>query len=143
MLASELRLHGVRVLVLEREAEPTRVVRALGLHARSIEVLDQRGLLDRFLPLGKQYPVVGFFVGINKPAPDRLDTAHPYVLGIPQPATERLLMEHATALGVEIRRRSDLVGVDRDDDGVTAVLADGTRLRSRWLVGCDGGRSTV
>jgi 2-polyprenyl-6-methoxyphenol hydroxylase-like FAD-dependent oxidoreductase len=143
MLASELRLHGVRVLVLEREAEPTRVVRALGLHARSIEVLDQRGLLDRFLPLGTQYPVGGFFAGINKPAPDRLDTAHPYVLGIPQPTTERLLIEHATELGVEIRRRCELVGLSQDDHGVTVDLADGTQLRSRYLVGCDGGRSTV
>ena len=60
MLASELRLHGVHVLVLEKDAEPTRVVRALGLHARSIEVMDQRGLLERFLALGQQYPVGGF-----------------------------------------------------------------------------------
>src|SRR5215218_10937527 len=143
MLAGELRLHGVHVLVLEREAEPTRVVRALGLHARSIEMLDQRGLLDRFLPLGTQYPIAGFFAGISKPTPDRLDTAHPYVLGIPQPTTERLLIEHATELGVEIRRGCELVGLRQDDHGVTVELADGTQLRSRYLVGCDGGRSTV
>ncbi|MEX5717348.1 rifampin monooxygenase [Geodermatophilus maliterrae] len=142
MLASELRLQGVRVLVLERDAEPTRAVRALGLHARSIEVLDQRGLLDRFLPFGTQYPVGGF-AGISKPAPDRLDTAHPYVLGIPQPTTERLLIEHATELGAQIRRGCALVGLSQDDHGVTVDLADGTRLRSRYLVGCDGGRSTV
>ncbi|MGH8836290.1 MAG: FAD-dependent monooxygenase, partial [Actinomycetes bacterium] len=61
MLASELRLHGVHALVLEKEPEPTRIVRALGLHARSIEVMDQRGLLERFLELGEQYPVGGFF----------------------------------------------------------------------------------
>ena len=143
MLASELRLHGVRALVLEKEAEPTRIVRALGLHARSIEVMDQRGLLDRFLALGKQYPLGGFFAGISKPAPDRLDTAHPYVLGIPQTTTERLLTEHATELGAEIRRSCELVGLSQDEQGVTAALADGTRLRSRYLIGCDGGRSTV
>ncbi|MGA8519154.1 MAG: rifampin monooxygenase, partial [Pseudonocardiaceae bacterium] len=130
-------------LVLEKDAEPTRIVRALGLHARSIEVMDQRGLLERFLPLGKQYPVGGFFAGISKPAPDRLDTAHPYVLGIPQTTTERLLTEHATELGVEIRRGCELVGLSQDDHGVTVELADGTQLRSRYLVGCDGGRSTV
>src|SRR3954465_11492825 len=124
MLASELRLHGVRVLVLEREAEPTRVVRALGLHARSIEVLDQRGLLDRFFPLGKQYPVGGFFAGISKPTPDRLDTAHRYVLGIPQPTTERLLTEHATELGVEIRRGCELVGLSQADHGGLVAPAD-------------------
>src|SRR5829696_37895 len=143
MLASEFRLHGVRALVLEKETDPTRIVRALGLHARSIEVMDQRGLLDRFLALGKQYPLGGFFAGISKPAPDRLDTAHPYVLGIPQTTTERLLTEHATELGAEIRRGCELVGLSQDEQGVTAALADGTRLRSRYLIGCDGGRSTV
>ena len=143
MLASELRLHGVHALVLEKETEPTRVVRALGLHARSVEVMDQRGLLERFLELGRQYPLGGFFAGIPQPAPEGLDTSHPYVLGIPQPITERLLSEHATELGVEIRRGRELVGLHQDDHGVTVELADGTQLRSRYLVGCDGGRSTV
>ncbi|MGH3710516.1 MAG: FAD-dependent monooxygenase, partial [Pseudonocardiaceae bacterium] len=143
MLAGELRLHGVRVLVLEKEAEPNKVVRALGLHVRSVEVMDQRGLLEQLLALGTQYPLGGFFAGIAKPAPDRLDTAHPYILGIPQPTVERLLAEHATALGAGIRRGCELAGLSQDDHGVTAELADGTRLRSRYLVGCDGGRSTV
>jgi rifampicin monooxygenase len=143
MLAAELRLHGVHVVVLDKEAEPTKVVRSLGLHARSIEVMDQRGLLERFLAVGQQYPMGGSFAGIIKPAPDRLDTAHPYVLGIPQTTTDRLLTEHATELGAEIRRGSELAGLSQDDDGVTVELADGTQLRSRYLVGCDGGRSTV
>ncbi|MGY1455939.1 rifampin monooxygenase [Streptomyces sp. SS8] len=143
MLACELRLHGVRVVVLEREAEPTGVVRALGLHVRSIEVMDQRGLLDRFLAHGRQYPAGGFFAGIPKPSPERLDTAHPYVLGIPQPVTDRLLAERAAELGAEIRRGREVTGLEQDEDGVTVELADGTRLRSRYAVGCDGGRSTV
>jgi rifampicin monooxygenase len=143
MLAGELRLHGVQTLVLEKEAEPARHVRALGLHVRSIEVMDQRGLLERFLALGQRFMVGGFFAGITKAWPDRLDTAHPYVLGIPQTVTERLLTEHATELGVEIRRGCELVGLSQDDHGVTAELAEGTQLRSRYLVGCDGGRSTV
>ncbi|MGH3905697.1 MAG: FAD-dependent monooxygenase, partial [Pseudonocardiaceae bacterium] len=143
MLAGELRLHGGHALVLEKAAEPTKEVRALGLHARSVEVMDQRGLLERFLAHGQQYPVGNHFAGIAKPQPVRLDTAHPYTLGIPQPTIERLLTEHATELGVEIRRGCELVGVSQDDDGVTAELADGTQLRSRYLVGCDGGRSTV
>ncbi len=143
MLAAELRLHGVRALVLDKDAEPTRIVRSLGLHARSIEVMDQRGLLERFLALGQKYPVGGFFAAISKPAPDRLDTAHPYVLGIPQTTTDRLLAERATELGAEIRRGCELAGLSQDDHGVTAGLADGTQLRSRYLVGCDGGRSTV
>jgi len=86
MLAGELRLHGVHVVVLDKETEPTRIVRSLGLHARSIEVMDQRGLLDRFLAHGQQYPIRGSFAGIYKPQPDRLDTAHPYLLGIPSPS---------------------------------------------------------
>jgi 2-polyprenyl-6-methoxyphenol hydroxylase-like FAD-dependent oxidoreductase len=143
MLATELRLHGVQVIVVEKEAEPTRQVRALGLHVRSIEVMDQRGLLERFLAHGKQYPLGGFFAGIDKPAPDRLDTAHPYVLGIPQTTSDRLLAERATELGADVRRGCELVGLFQDDRGVTAELADGSRLRARYLVGCDGGRSTV
>jgi 2-polyprenyl-6-methoxyphenol hydroxylase-like FAD-dependent oxidoreductase len=143
MLAAELRLHGVHVLVLEKDAEPARYVRALGLHIRSIEVLDQRGLLERFLALGTQHPIGGHFAGITKPPLDRLDTAHPYALGIPQTAIERLLTEHAVEVGTELRRDCELVGLSQDDDGVTAELADGRQLRARYLVGCDGGRSTV
>ncbi len=143
MLASELRLHGVHTLVLEKEAEPARYVRALGLHVRSVEVMGQRGLLERFLALGQRFAVGGFFAGITKPSPDRLDTAHPYTLGIPQTTTDRLLTERAIELGVEIRRGSELVGLRQDDHSVDVELADGAQLRARWLVGCDGGRSTV
>ncbi len=123
MLAAELRLHGVHVVVLEKDPEPTDVVRALGLHARSIEVMDQRGLLGRFLEHGKQYRVGGFFAGIEKPWPERLDTAHAYTLGIPQTTTDRLLAEHAAELGADIRRGHELVGLSQDEDGVTVDLA--------------------
>jgi 2-polyprenyl-6-methoxyphenol hydroxylase-like FAD-dependent oxidoreductase len=143
MLAGELRLHGAQVIVVEKEAEPSEHARALGLHVRSIEVMDQRGLLERFLAHGQKYPVGGSFAGIRKPAPDRLDTAHPYILGIPQNITERLLTEHAVEVGTEIRRGCELAGLSQDGQGVTAELADGTRLRGRYLIGCDGGRSTV
>ncbi|MER5650200.1 rifampin monooxygenase [Streptosporangium sp. NPDC002524] len=143
MLAAELRLHGVRTLVLEKETEPAAYVRSLGLHVRSIEVMDQRGLLERFLALGRRHPVGGFFAAITRPSPARLDTTHPYVLGIPQPVTERLLAERAVELGTDLRRGHELAGLSQDEHGVTVELADGTRLRSRYLVGCDGGRSTV
>lgn len=143
MLAGELRLHGVSVVVLERDAEPTKVVRALGLHARSIEILDQRGIADRFLEAGTTHPLAGFFAGIDKPAPEKLDTKYPVVLGLPQPITERLLAEHAAELGAEIRRGSTITAFTQDDEGVTVELADGTSVRAKYLVGCDGGRSTV
>jgi 2-polyprenyl-6-methoxyphenol hydroxylase-like FAD-dependent oxidoreductase len=142
MLAAELRLHDVNVLVLEKEPEQPPFVRSLGLHVRSIEVMAQRGLLDRFLAHGKKYQVGGFIAGIDKGWP-QLDSAHGYVLGIPQTTTDRLLEEHANELGAEIRRGSELLALTQDQDGVTAELADGTHLRARYLVGCDGGRSTV
>ncbi|MCU1556208.1 MAG: monooxygenase, FAD-binding protein [Microbacteriaceae bacterium] len=143
MLASELRLHDVDVLVLEKDAEPSQLVRSLGLHPRSIEILDQRGLLDRFLAHGQQHPGVGGFAAIDKPRLTNLNTAHGYVLGIPQPVTDRLLAERASELGAQTRRGCEVMGVEQDEEGVSVELADGTRLRSRWLVGCDGGRSLV
>lgn len=143
MLAGELRLHGVQVVVLEKLAEPTEQSRGRGLHARSVEMLDQRGMLDRFLAASEKFQAGGLFGGIMKPWPDRLDTAHPYGLAIPQPVTERLLNERALELGAEIRRGCEMVGLSQDEDGVTVEIADGTQLRARYLVGCDGGRSAV
>ncbi|MDI3407131.1 FAD-dependent monooxygenase [Streptomyces cavernicola] len=167
MLASELRLHGVEVVVLEKLAEPTPQSRGQGLHTRSVEVMDQRGLLDRFLAVSETFSAGGLFGGIVKPWPERLDTAHPYGVAIPQPLTEKILDERARELGAEIRRGCEVVGLRQyegggadesrgagagrgteegrgaDAGGVEVELADGTRLRSRYLVGCDGGRSTV
>ncbi|MFG3199447.1 rifampin monooxygenase [Streptomyces sp. NPDC048208] len=143
MLAGELRLAGVSVLVLERLAEPSSQSRGRGLHARSVEVMDQRGLLESFRAESETFQVGGLFGGIMKPWPDRLDTAHPYGLATPQAITERLLGAWARDLGADIRRGQEVVALSQDADGVTVGLADGTDLRSRWVVGCDGGRSTV
>ncbi|MGW8767335.1 rifampin monooxygenase [Streptomyces sp. NPDC055815] len=143
MLASELRLHDVGVVVLEKLTEPTKESRGQGLHARSVEMMDQRGLLERFRAVSEPFSVGGLFGGVMKAWPEQLDTAHPYGLATPQPVTERLLNEHALELGTDIRRGSEVVGIDQDEDGVTVTLADGTELRSRYLAACDGGRSTV
>ncbi|QKZ17125.1 rifampin monooxygenase [Streptomyces chartreusis] len=143
MLAAELRLHDVHVVVLEKLTEPTPQSRGQGLHARSVEMMDQRGLLERFLAVSEKFQVGGLFGGIAKAWPDGLDTAHPYGLATPQPVTERLLNERALELGTEIRRGCEVVGLSQDDDGVSVELADGSRLRSRYLAGCDGGRSVV
>ena len=142
MLAAELRLHGVDVLVLDKAPRPSPMVRALGLHPRSIEILDQRGLLERFLAHGQRYPGGGHFAAIDAPVPEP-DSAHAYVLGIPQPVTDRLLTERAVELGAEIRRGCELTALDQDDEGVRVTLADGTVRRAGWLVGCDGGHSMV
>ncbi|MET9559759.1 rifampin monooxygenase [Streptomyces tauricus] len=143
MLAGELRLHGVHVVVLEKLTEPTAESRGRGLHTRSVEMMDQRGLLDRFLAVSEKFQAGGLFGGIMKPWPDRLDTAHPYGLSTLQPVTERLLDERAVELGAEIRRGHEVAGLNQDEDGVGVELTDGTRLRSRYVVGCDGGRSVV
>ncbi|WP_204286250.1 rifampin monooxygenase [Microbispora amethystogenes] len=143
MLAAELRLHDVRVLVLEKETEPKSFVRIVGLHVRSLELMAMRGLLERLLPHGRRRPAGGFFAAIAKPAPKDLDSAYAYLLGIPQPVVERLLEEHAVELGAQVRRGRAVTGLEQDDEGVTVELADGERLRARYLVGCDGGRSTV
>ncbi|WP_436762976.1 rifampin monooxygenase [Streptosporangium sp. V21-05] len=143
MLAAELRLHDVRVLVLEKETEPASFVRIVGLHIRSLELMAMRGLLDRVLPHGRRRPAGGFFAAIPKPAPEGLDSAYAYLLGIPQPVIVRLLEEHAVELGARVRRGCAVAGFEQDGEGVTVELADGERLRSRYLVGCDGARSTV
>ncbi|MFJ4578087.1 rifampin monooxygenase [Streptomyces echinatus] len=143
MLAAELRLHDVRVLVLEKETEPVSSARVVGLHMRSVELMAMRGLLDRMLEHGRRRPAGGFFAAIDKPAPEGLDSAHPYLLGIPQPVIVRLLEQHAIQGGAQVRRCRAVAAFEQDDEGVTVRQDDGERLRSRYLVGCDGGRSTV
>jgi len=143
MLAAELRLHDVSVLVLERETEPASFVRIVSLHMRSIEIMAMRGLLDRIRRHARQRPAAGFFAAITKPAPEGLDSAHAYLLGIPQPVIDSLLREHAVELGAQVRRGSAVTDVQQDDGGVTVTLTNGEQLRSRYLVGCDGARSTV
>ena len=142
MLASELRLWGLDPLVLERDPEPSPVVRGLGLHARTVEVMEMRGLLDRFLEVGTSHPLDGWFAGI-KGADPRLDTRHAYTLGIPQTESERILREHAEELGVRMRRGSSVVDVTEGEGAVRATLDDGTSVEAAFLVGCDGGRSAV
>ncbi|MFC3502882.1 rifampin monooxygenase [Micromonospora krabiensis] len=143
MLAAELRLHDVRVLVLEKDTEPASFVRIVGLHIRSIELMAMRGLLERIRERGRQRPAGAYFAAIDKPAPANLDSAHAYLLGIPQPVIVQLLEEHAINLGAQVRHGCAVVDVAQDDQGVTVRLADGEQLRSRYLVGCDGARSTV
>ncbi|MEV2235290.1 rifampin monooxygenase [Streptomyces phaeochromogenes] len=143
MLAAELRLHDVRVLVLEKETEPAPFVRIVGLHIRSLELMAMRGLLDRVLEHGRRRPAAGFFAGISKPEPEGLDSAHTYLVGIPQPVIVRLLEEHAIQLGAQVRHGCAVAAFEQDDEGVTVDLVDGEQLRARYLVGCDGGRSTV
>lgn len=142
MLAGELALGGVSVVVLERRPDQElRGARALGISARTIEVLDQRGIADRFLSAGQAAQVAGF-AGLRLDISD-FPTRHNYGLALRQKHIERILAEWVTELGVPIRYGHELVGFVQDASGVEASLADGTSLRGRYLVGCDGGRSVV
>ncbi|RFU86974.1 monooxygenase [Streptomyces triticagri] len=143
MLAAELRLHGTRVLVLEKDTEPASYGRIVGLHTRSIELMAMRGLLDRMLEHGRRRPAGGLFAAIPGPPPKDLDSAHAYLLGIPQPALVALLEQHATDLGAQVRHGCAVARFAQDDEGVTVEPAGGEQLRTRYLVGCDGARSTV
>jgi 2-polyprenyl-6-methoxyphenol hydroxylase-like FAD-dependent oxidoreductase len=142
MLAAELALAGVDVAIVERRANQDLVgVRAGGLHARTIEELDQRGIADRFLAQGQVAQVAGF-------AWIRLDISdfpsrHPYGLAIHQNRIERILADWVGELGVPIHRGREVTGIAQDDAGVDVALADGGTLRADYLVGCDGGRSLV
>jgi 3-(3-hydroxy-phenyl)propionate hydroxylase len=141
MLGYELALAGADVLILERRTEATGESRAGGLHARTLEVLDQRGMVEPFLTEGRPLPAA-HFSGLWLRL-DELPTRYPYLLALLQSHVERLLTEHATRLGVTIRRGAEVTGLHQDDDGVTVTLADGGQVAGRYLVGCDGGRSAV
>lgn len=137
MLAGELALAGVDVAIVERRRNQDLVgSRAGGLHCRTIEVLDQRGIADRFLSLGQVAQVAGF-------SQIRLDisdfpTRHPYGLALWQNRIEQLLANWVEELGVPISHEHEVIGVAQDDAGVDAQLSDGPRLRAEYLVGSDG-----
>jgi 3-(3-hydroxy-phenyl)propionate hydroxylase len=141
MLAGELALAGVDVAIVERRAsQDVAGSRAGGLHARAIEVLDQRGIADRFLAQGKVHQVVHFHIPLDiSDAPTR----HNYVLGLWQHHIERILAAWVGELAVPIYRGCDVTGFAQDDTGVDVVLSDGQSLRAAYLVGCDGGRSLI
>ncbi|MDH6580637.1 FAD-dependent monooxygenase [Kitasatospora sp. MAP5-34] len=145
MLACELGLGKVRTVVLERHPAPPGFCRGFNLNARSLELLDRRGLADRFLAEGPTVPTTAF-AGAAQLDLAAMRTEHPYVLGIAQTRVEEILAERAMELGVRILRGHRLTGLHQDDSGVRAEVdsPDGRiLLRAGWLAGCDGGRSTV
>ena len=142
MLAGELALAGVDVAIVERRSDQTFAdARAGGLHSRTIEVLDQRGIAERFLAEG-QVAQVGGFAQIRLDISD-FPSRHPYSLGLWQNHIERILAGWVDELAVPVYRGLEVTGFDQDDAGVDVGLSNGDRLRSQFLVGCDGGRSLV
>jgi 2-polyprenyl-6-methoxyphenol hydroxylase-like FAD-dependent oxidoreductase len=142
MLAGELALAGIDVAIVERRAgQELAGARAGGLHSRTIEVLDQRGIADRFLSQGQTVQVAAF-AGVPLDISD-FPTRHPYGLGLWQNHIERILAGWVDELEVPIYREREVTGFAQDDTGVNVELSDGTSLRAEYLVGCDGGRSLV
>src|SRR5882757_5166026 len=142
MLAGELALAGVDVAIAERRASQELVgSRAGGLHSRTIEVLDQRGIADRFLSEG-QKAQVAIFAGTRLDISD-FPTRHNYGLGLWQNHIERILAGWIGELAVPIYRGRQVTGFAQDDTGVDVDLSDGESLRAQYLVGCDGGRSLI
>ena len=143
MVAGELALAGVETVIVERRtSQVLDGSRSGGLHARTVEVLEQRGIAERFITAGQKHPALGY----GGTALDVTDTPtrHPYTLALWQSEFERILADWVLGeLRVPIRRGYDVVDVEQDDAGVDVELSDGTTLRAAYLVGCDGGRSVV
>ena len=142
MLAGELALAGIDVAIVERRVdEDLSGARAGGLHSRTIEELDQRGIADRFLAQGRTAQIAGFaWIPLNMSG---LPTRHPYGLALFQTHIERLLAEWIGELGVPVYRGREVTGFSQDDTGVDVTSSGGESLRAAYLVGCDGGRSLV
>ena len=142
MLAGELALAGIDVVIVERRADQELDgSRAGGLHSRTIEVLDQRGIAERFLSEGQTHPFVGY-AGTSLDISD-FPTRHNYLLALWQSDFERILAGWVGELGVPILRGREVVGFAQDATGVDVELSGGTSLRAEYLVGCDGGRSLI
>ncbi|MDQ1723594.1 MAG: 3-(3-hydroxy-phenyl)propionate hydroxylase [Frankiaceae bacterium] len=142
MLAAELTLAGTDVLIVEKR--PTFELespRSRGLHSRTIEVLDQRGVADRFLVEGTAMQVQAF-AGVPMDISD-FPSRHPYGLALLQSNFERIMSGWIDELGVPVLREREVTGFAQDDSGVDIALSDGRSLRAQYLVGCDGGRSLV
>jgi 2-polyprenyl-6-methoxyphenol hydroxylase-like FAD-dependent oxidoreductase len=142
MLAGELALAGVDVAIVERRtSQEITGSRAGGLHARTIEVFDQRGIADRFISQGQPVQAVGFQM-IRLDLSD-FPTRHPHTLGLWQAHIERIMAEWIGELKVPIYRGHEVTGLEQDETGVDVELANGESMRAQYLIGCDGGRSRV
>lgn len=142
MLAGELAVAGVDVVVLERRPDRTLPgSRAMGCGARTIELLDQRGIADRFLAEGTPMQIQRF-AGTSLDIGD-LPARYPHGLALGQVRMEAILADWVDELPVRVLRGQAIVGIEQDAHGVDAMLEDGTRVRSQYAVGCDGGRSLV
>jgi 3-(3-hydroxy-phenyl)propionate hydroxylase len=142
MLAGELALAGIDVVIVERRTnQDVDGSRAGGLHSRTIEVLDQRGIAERFLAAGQVHPALAFSL-VTLDISD-FPTRHNYTLALWQSLFEPILADWVSEFGVPILRGCEVAGFAQDDTGVDVELSGDASLRAEYLVGCDGGRSVV
>jgi 2-polyprenyl-6-methoxyphenol hydroxylase-like FAD-dependent oxidoreductase len=142
MLAAELALGGAKVQLLEERVDMPNITRAFAVHARTLELLDARGMADELLtrgaPVYEIAPPGGVTMNLRE-----LPTRFGMLLIVPQSGTEQVLQMRVDDVGVPVVRGAEVVGVTQDDDGVTVQCADGTSIATKYVVGCDGAHSTV
>ncbi len=150
VLAAELARHGATVRIVDAAPGPTQQSRAIGIQARTLELLESMGLAEAFTKAGLHVQAVNLYSGakpILRLAFDTLESTYPYVLTLAQSDTEQILDNHLERLGGRVERGVKLAGFEQDADGVTAILTRGDgeteSVRARWLAGCDGAHSTV
>jgi 2-polyprenyl-6-methoxyphenol hydroxylase-like FAD-dependent oxidoreductase len=150
MLACELVRHGVECRIIDKAPAPTDKSKALGIHARTLEIFDNAGIADEMIAAGHKAHGMSAFSGGKRIAHislDQIPSRYQFVLMLPQSETERFLGMHLASLGLQVERNVELAGFTQDADGVTSTLkaADGReeQCHSAWIAGCDGAHSTV
>ncbi|MFC4102695.1 FAD-dependent monooxygenase [Paenibacillus xanthanilyticus] len=150
-LACELARNGVSFRIIDKSREPSKLSKALGIHARSLEMLERMGTIEPFLKQGLKVHGMQAWLGSEKQLLnirfDDLDSPYPFILDLPQSETEQILIEHLAQFGVQIERQVELVHFSQTEDIVTATLRHADHEEEatevKWLVGCDGAHSSV
>ncbi|MFG1606619.1 FAD-dependent monooxygenase [Actinoplanes sp. NPDC049265] len=140
-LANEMLVAGVPTELVDKLPQRSDLSRAGGMQSRTLEALDQRGLLEPLLASGNFPTTAGHFAHVHFPV-DNTRHRLPW-RGVPQADVEAFFEDHLAAHGLHVRRNHDLVALEQNDDSVTATFADGSTIRSRYLVAADGAHSTV
>ncbi len=149
MLAIELARRGVEVRIFDRQAAPPCETRAIGIHARTLELFHQLGIVEEFLERGHHVTGLEFHTRSRRPVVarfDRIDSPYPFLLTISQEMTQSILDRHLEQLGVRVGRGTSVLDLAQDADGVELRIVDGSgqrTLRADWVVGCDGANSLV
>ncbi len=150
MMAAELARRGIQCRIIDKNAEPTRLSKALGIHARTLEIFENIGIADRFVAAGIKARGGSIYAGGKRIVHfllDRIESRYNYALMLPQSDSEALLNSHLESFGTKVERSVELTGIAQDADAITAMLrmADGSeqRCRAQYVVGCDGAHSTL